>query len=787
MYLPRVIFFLIFCSSSNIVLCQNFSLEGRVLDSITRSPIQKSDIILSLANDSTQIYRTLSGDNGSFSFNNIPQGIYYFQLHSRNIKSLDLININQPIKKDFYVSNIQTKNIKEILLIKQKPLIDQKPDKTVITIDKSIYDTGRNSYDLLNKLPEVYADPLGNINFRGDQGVSIYIDGRKVNIPSSQIKGYLKTIPSENINSYEIVSTPGSEYEAQGTSAIINIITKKNKEYGFSGSLNANLLQTRYTTTNLGGTLNYRKNKWNFSTLFNYDNNVFYSTTKSERQYKQEDRFLTQEYYYKEKYDNYALTTGVEYELNKNSKIGGQYQLNYIDWNVNSNSSLQMDSITLTHNNKKEFVNNQNVNLYYKLKLDSSNADLTLNYDFLNYNNPSDSYYINSTQDNTPFEMYYIDNPIKIKINTFSADFNKQFEHFIWQSGAKLSFIRTDNNNIYFQKQNNQDVIDYSRTNHFTYQEDIQALYSNITYSFEKDWTAKLGLRAENTLYKGISNQDEFKRNRFDLFPSFFLRKKLNNKQVLNLSYVLRIQRPAYEFLNPFIDYQDPYSIKTGNTNLKPAFSNLVELKYIKNSKYSLTLSYKNTKNLIGQIYTTQDNLVYATTYDNISTENIYTLSSNIPVKVTSWWDTNIYSYVNYKSVTFSEGENKGKYTLGSFFVRNSNIFNLPDDYSLELSGFYKGTSLFYIYKSKPQYSVDFSFKKSWKNMSVSAELTDIFNSLESRVINDNAAIHQYSRTKYPTRVLSVGFSYNFAKGKKEATQYDGDEKNSDEKDRIER
>ena len=78
----------------------------------------------------------------------------------------------------------------------------------------------------------------GNVSLRGDSNVTILIDGK----PSSQFEGdnkaqALQTMPADSIERVEVVTNPSTEFRADGSAGIINLITKRGKGAGVTGSL----------------------------------------------------------------------------------------------------------------------------------------------------------------------------------------------------------------------------------------------------------------------------------------------------------------------------------------------------------------------------------------------------------------------------------------------------------------------------------------------------------------------------------------------------------------------
>ena len=127
---------------------------------------------------------------------------------------------------------------------------------------------------------------------------------------------------------------------------------------------------------------------------------------------------------------------------------------------------------------------------------------------------------------------------------------------------------------------------------------------------------SRSGSRVESSNYKGtvhssVKNGAGFAdtsssyHNNYpvSLFPSIFLSEKLKGNQELQLNYSRRINRPNFFQLFPFTDYSDSLNLSRGNPNLRPEFTNSLELSYQKTFPKSnsllLSVYYKYTTDLI--------------------------------------------------------------------------------------------------------------------------------------------------------------------------------------------
>jgi outer membrane receptor protein involved in Fe transport len=93
--------------------------------------------------------------------------------------------------------------------------------------------------DVLRNIPSVQVDLQGNISLRGDGNVTVLLDGK----PSSQFNAdnlaqALQSTSANQIDRIEVMTNPSAEFRADGTGGIINLISKKAKGAGRTGSVN---------------------------------------------------------------------------------------------------------------------------------------------------------------------------------------------------------------------------------------------------------------------------------------------------------------------------------------------------------------------------------------------------------------------------------------------------------------------------------------------------------------------------------------------------------------------
>lgn len=766
----------------------DFAITGKVV-SQTGAPIAFANIALLQAPDSSLVTGTTSDSAGTFRLENLPAGRYFVKATFLGYKTefsavFEANNPEHPLDIGRLTLQEDANILESVTVTGQKPLIEQKLDRTVLNVENSILAQGNTALEILEKAPGVMIDNDGNISLRGRQGVLIMIDGKPTYLSQQQISTMLRSMSSNNIASVEVITNPSAKYEAEGNSGIINIVLKKNRQSGLNGSVNASFSQGKKYRADGGLDLNYRNNKLNLFANYSYGQrdadrqlnitrNFFESgTTIIDRVFSQQAPMMMSSH-------NHSIKGGVDYYLDEKNTIGLLLNGNIGLWEGENPTSSRITrpggelySRSLSLNEMGNRWNSLTYNLNYKHLFDTAGTELTVDLDY------SRSDY-RSTQD---FHTDYFDDqgekareasqrrgllPSLTDIYAAKIDYVDQLKNGIkLESGWKSSFVTTDNNVHYDSLANQRWTVDRSTTNHFKYRENINAAYVNLSKDFQ-GFSVQIGLRGEQTVTRGhqITTDSVVKRNYFQLFPSVFLRKNLGENHQLQLSYSRRISRPDYNDLNPFRYYVDPYTYEEGNPYLEPQTTHSIELSHVFKEKFTTTLNFSNTSDVIAQVAGQIDST--NTTYvkqENLSTLNNYGLSITAPVPITNWWMSNNYFnlfYNQYKGTYLGDRLNMN---MVSFNFNSQNTFTLKNGFSLELSGFYNSKGVHGILISQPMYMVSAGIQKTVldKKGTIKLNVSDVFNTRrfagDIRYQNMDFGI----RNTWDSRMATLSFSYRF-------------------------
>ncbi|TCC96098.1 outer membrane beta-barrel family protein [Pedobacter hiemivivus] len=761
-------------------------IAGKVLDE-KQAAFPYASVSLLNAKDSTLVKGTLSNDSGNYLLTNIKQGAYLIAIYVVGYKKAykgpyAITATNQSHKLDATQLNQDSKQLKGVEILRQKPLIERMIDKTVINVENSTLTTGNSALDILEKLPGVTVDKDGKVSLKGKQGVNIMLDGKPTYLSSEQLANLLRTTEGSAIQSIELIPNPSAKYDAAGNSGIINIKLKKNQNYGTNGSVDAGLGYGKYYKASGGLTLNHREKKFNVFGNFYYGRNKRYSGTDIMRTNNTATNktYFDQTNYNLRIRNNINYKGGIDYFINDKSTIGFSFN-GYKSDGKNASDVLTLigdqpsetDSSVVAKNPNDYKYTGISYNLNYKGTIDTLGQEISVDADYSNYtgmenNNFNNRYLDAQGQTLKPAYLFRNATPTKTNIKAIKADYiypiNKKMK---LEAGIKSSFVKTDNNFIFENFENNEWINDNKRSNQFLYDENINAVYSNLTRKF-KTTSVQLGLRAEQTNSKGNSITDNkiVSRHYINLFPSVFINQTLSKDHDMGFSYSRRIDRPDYESLNPFVDYLDLYSYRFGNPFLKPQYTNSFEVSYTYKKNLNITFGYSRTTDVISNVLLTDT--IKKTIFisnENLTTQDSYNMNITYPIKITNWWNSsnnlNVY-YNKYRTPDLlGSPYESGKI---AFHLNTTQTITLNSTTNVELSGNYESKQVAGTLLLDPQYNVDFGVKKSLmdKKMDIKLAVNDVFKTQGTKITSAIPSQHYVIKERWESRIFRLSCTYRF-------------------------
>lgn len=733
-------YYFFFLLASSFLNAQSYSINGKIaLES--NEKVAVTSILLYPENSQTLVKAVVTDSNGNFIFSNIKTGNYFikinyigFQNYNSNVFSINDKNIELPL----IALQKSTEALKEVVIKKQKPMVQVLADKTVFNVENTINATGTSGFELLRKAPGVVIDNNDNLIVEGKSGVLIYIDGKQSFLSGSDLSNYLKTIQATDIEAIEIITQPSSKYDAAGNAGIINIKLKKNKNFGTNGSISSGYNIGRFGTSLNSLSFNNRNKKNNFygnySNRFgkNYNfinlnrlqsNTLFDSRSSSVNETNANNIKLGYDYY-----ANSKNTFGIVLSGNFNNGINyGKTRTP-----IRSFTASTIDSILVA----KSDSYNKNYNLYSNINYrfqDTTGTSFNADFDYGKYNSDRTNYQPNFYYDNNENmilsqSINSQNTPIIIDIFSLKSDYEQRLFKGKFGTGFKTSLVKTDNTFEVFNYPNGLPIFNSLLSNRFEYNENINAVYVNYNRLYKK-FNFQFGLRVENTISEGnlISTQQTsnqtVKRSYTDFFPSGGITYQVNDNNSLALLYSNRIERPSYQSLNPFEFQIDELSFQKGNPFLRPQYTTNIKINHTYKYTLNTSLSYSYIRDFFAQVTEAEGDTRNFLITRNVANQQIINLGISYPFKVKEWWS--VYMSVNaYQSKYMATNDTFTGITQETLSLYGQNNFSLPKDFNLEISGWFSSPSVWGgTYRTRSLGSLDIAIQKQFLSKKLTARL----------------------------------------------------------------
>jgi len=701
----------------------------------------------------------------------------------------------------------EAKELQQVVVTAAKPTMSVDMEKKVFNVSRDLVSVGGNGLDVLKNVPSVNVDIDGNISLRGGSP-QLLVDGKPTTLT-------LDEIPSDAIESVEVITNPSAKYDASGGGAgILNIVLKKNRKKGYNGSLRAG--GDSYGGANAGASLNVRENKINFSA----DVNARTTRDRTTSSIRRTDLSSTPGTYL----DQHQLDTskgsmifgrvGLDYFINNRTTLSLTGFAMHHDNTTTSNITMNTDSLypagTISQYSQEEINSNRTFNgrgatLGIKRLFAKAKEEWTADASYFSGNAQNNSLYTTNYYTKGPgstlagTQLQKIEgggNDHNIILQTDYS--NPLSEKTTLETGlrAALQSRLNINNNYNYNTDSAAYLLVPSAASNYKSQSNVYAAYITLASSI-RNFSYKVGLRAESSNYHGtLLNSGQTFSNQYpiSLFPSLFLGQKLGDGQELQLSYTRRVNRPNFFQLVPYTDSSNKLNITRGNPNLVPEFTQSLELSYIKTFSGNNTLMgsvyYKHTDHLItGYIEADTNASTGATTlintYVNAESSNSVGAELTGQVNLTRWWDLSSNINVYHSKINVGSAGAVVQPALWSWFGKLNTSFRLPSGFSVQVSGIYQSRTNLPVNTNanqpgppnmqsqsasqgyiKPYYETDLAVKKTFLagKMAATLSFNDIFRSRKQDQYTYSSYFTQdYSRLRDP-QMLRLNLTYNFGK-----------------------
>jgi outer membrane receptor protein involved in Fe transport len=786
-------------------------LTGKVKDDVSGKFVEYATIAAFSQRDSSLVGGTISLPDGSFTLNGLPYGMLYLEASFVGYKKTRITKILlTPQKKsvDLGVLAIEPSStaLEAVEVVANRPQIEYKIDKKVITVDQNIVAAGGTAVDVLENTPSVQVDIEGNVSLRGSSNFTVLIDGRPSVLKGSEA---LQQLPSSTIQSIEIITNPSAKYDPEGSAGIINVIMKKQKQSGVNGIVNASVSSNGSYGSDI--LLNLRKNKVNYFFGGNYNVRSFGNTGYMEKQVFNVDTFFQIENsdgaFHR---DGAGIKGGFEYNIDSKSTLSLSGSLNRFTFGRTADSKEQQyyqpardGGLFFMQNNDFNVTRNSyELALDYQIKFNESGHQLQTS---LTYSDESSNEKSNLKQDTVNNNWQGIGRPVYLE-RTLEDDSETEFRAKIdytlpfsekskLEAGYQADFEGSSGKYRFENYSHEAWIENDSLFNDKDFSNVVHSLYTTYSNGLGKLFDYQVGLRIENNDRLLIQNEtnERFGFNNWDLFPSIHISKQLPHNFQMQASYTRRVDRPGDRELDPFKTYIDPYTIRVGNPALKPEYTNSYELNLQKNLKgngfVSLEFFHRQTSNLIDR-FTIVDTLtrISTFTYKNINKDYSTGAEAMINMPLAKWWIFNSSaSFFNYtlKDSTGSIDLDKSSF---SWNARFNSIFKFKSGTQLQLMGFYRAPTITPQGDRKGFFFTNVGIRQELfnKKLTLSLQVRDILGMAKFEFTSAGDGFYQYNKMKREAQIVTFSASYKINNYRQKMRRENGQNINEVEYDNSE-
>lgn len=627
---------------------KSHQIKGKLIDSLISEPLSFATIQLESKNQANPIKGIIANENGVFEFTGLNEADYriniqYVGYQTKHI-NISLNRSNSPLNLGNIPLSPLNQTLESVVVSGEKPKVIATLEKQTFKADQFDVAKGGTATDVLKNIPSIMVNAEGELSMRGSKGFLILINGKPTQVDAATI---LSQIAANTIENIEMITAPSAKYDADGKAGIINIITKRGTNEGWSLSTNVQYgmprikayeNETEPIRQGIDLSTTFQKGKWDITTSFNYlkndiagrregdvnttINNTFTSfPSQGERSLKRDnigfrssilftpsknDEILVGMYFGKR--DQYRQAdikyTNTKYDVNTNTIIG---KSNYFNANlVLKSGTFNVYNLDYTHRfQDKSSINISGLYEYAMLEgytknrnLRASNFADTLQYTLNTGENPLDAY--------------------RIKIDYEKAmGIGKMTVGYQYRNQVQKGIFN------YFEKIGNggQLIINPNFSAQIQVLNIIHGAYVQYGGTYKK-FEFSTGLRYENafrefTANKGTSNSILELSN---LFPSANLLYNLHDDLRIKLAYSKRVQRSTNNELNPYPEREHSETLEQGDPSIRPEFIGILETgitKDFRKGSIYVNLYNQNIDNVVNRVNSVYNDTILNRIYTN--------------------------------------------------------------------------------------------------------------------------------------------------------------------------
>ena len=778
------------------------TLSGVIKDKLSGAPLPYVNVIIKTESDSSFVSGTVTNEDGRYIIGGISPGNYVLEIsivgYKARIHSILVGKLSEYLDMGELELEESVTALGELVVTGKKDEVAETMDKKTFSVANNISQSGGSLLQVMQTLPGVTINQEGTVSLRGNDRVTLLIDGKQTALTGFGNQRGLDNIPASAIEKIEVINNPSAKYDANGNAGIINIVYKKEVNEGFNGKagLSAGLgalwikhenyptIEPQYQNTpkiNPSLSINYRKKKTNI--FLQVDD--LYTKTLNKNEFV--DRY----------YDN-GDTVRQQTRRNRTTNIiTGKAGF---DWYLDDKNTIMVSGLfsseKILDHGEEPFFNGSlterlrlwqfledelkttgttSVTWQHKFEQPGRVLNVSANYTF---HREDEKYFFTNIM-----PTYTGQDSFKLisdeHVGDYSIDYIHPHKHGRFESGIKFRNRYIPTNMQFYPGINS--PLDTTAGGWATYSELIPAVYGN--YFFEnKTFEIEAGLRIEYVKIQYDVNPEHstYESDGYNYtkpFPNLRVAYKINDRNTLSVFYNRRVDRPNEVDIRIFPKYDDAEIIKVGNPALRPQFTNSFEVGYKTNwgdGFFYSALYHKRVEATITRIASTSEgsNLIY-----NIFQNAGNSFSTGVEIimsqSVGNWATLNLnlngyqnvvepFTVVNKYPEENTFSAEKQKILSGS--VKLNAVLHLARQLDAQISSAYLAPDVVPQGKTYSRFYVDVGLKqiiqKGKGELFLNA--SDVANTLRIKKQVNGEGFHFISTDYYETQVIRVGYSLKF-------------------------